>query len=73
MPMMARYPRPNVAKVTGMTRASPPYWRMLTSSSMPCMTDPAPRNSPALKNPCASRWAMANTYPAGPSPAASVM
>ncbi len=56
-----------------MILASPPYLRMLTSSFMPCMTEPAPRNSPALKNPCAIRWAMANTYPAGPRPAASVM
>ena len=61
MPMMARYARPKVTEVIGITRASPPYRRMFTSSFMPCMTDPAPRNRPALKNPWASSSAIANT------------
>jgi hypothetical protein len=46
---------------------------MFTSSSMPCITEPAPRNMFALKKPWVSRWKIANAYPAGPRPAASTM
>ena len=62
-----------MTNVIGMTLRRPPKRRMSTSSSISCFTDPAPRNSPALKKPCASRCAIANAYPAGPSPAASIM
>ena len=41
---------------------------MFTSSFMACMTDPAPRNRPALKKPWVSRCMIANAYPAGPKP-----
>ena len=73
MPMIARKPSPNVTVVIGMTLARPPNRRMSTSSSISCLTEPAPRNKPALKKPWASRCAIASTYPAGPSPAASIM
>ena len=49
----------NVANVIGMYLRRPPYLRMSTSSFMPCMTEPAPRNMSALKKPCAIRCAMA--------------
>ena len=58
-PMIARYPSPNVTKVTGSSERSPPKRRMSVSSLQACMTDPAPRNSPALKNPCVIRCMMA--------------
>ena len=62
-----------LTEATGRKRASPPYRRMSCSSSMAWITDPEPRNSPALKNPCASSSAIANTYPVGPRPAPRVM
>ena len=62
MPMMASQPTPNVIQVIFMYFHSPPKRRMSTWSFMPCMTEPAPRNSPALKKPCASRWMMASAY-----------
>ena len=62
-----------VAVVIGMYLASPPNLRMLTWSPMPCITEPAPRNSPALKKPWVSRWKIAKAAPTGPSPAASIM
>src|SRR6056297_1737511 len=73
MPMMARYPAMKVMKVITMTPLSAPYLRILTPSFIPCMTDPAPRNSPALNTPWVSRWKIAKTYPIGPSPAAKTM
>src|SRR3712207_7195189 len=39
------------SKVTFIRDARPPKRRMSTSSSIACMTEPAPRNSPALKKP----------------------
>ena len=59
-PMIASQPHPNVMYVIFMYRARPPKWRMFTWSSMPCITDPAPRNMPALKKPCVTRWKIAN-------------
>ena len=49
-----------VQKVMGMTLRRPPYLRMSTSSSSACITEPAPRNMLALKNPWVSRWKIAN-------------
>ena len=49
----------NVKYVIFMYRPRPPKRRMSTWSSMPCMTDPAPRNMPALKKPCVTRWKIA--------------
>lgn len=50
-----------MTKVIGMYFRRPPYLRMSTSSFMPCMTDPAPRKSPALKKPCVTRCMIAQT------------
>jgi len=72
-PMMASHPTPNVTAVIRMTVKRPPNRRMSTWSFIACMTEPAPRNIPALKKPWVSRWAIANAYPTGPSPAASIM
>jgi hypothetical protein len=58
--MIASQPSPNVTQVTFMTVDRPPYLRMSTRLLLPCITDPAPRNIPALKNPCVSRWKIAN-------------
>lgn len=60
-PMMARYPRPKVTKVTGMYFRRAPYLRMSTSSFIPCITEPAPRKRPALKKPCVTRCMIAKT------------
>ena len=72
-PRIASQPRPKVTQVIFMNIDSPPKRRMFTSSFMPCMTDPAPRNIPALKKPWVMRWKIAKAYPTGPSPAASIM
>ena len=37
-----------------------PKRRMSTRSRMACMTEPAPRNIPALKKPWVTRWKIAN-------------
>ena len=58
--MMASQPSPNVTQVIFMTVERPPKRRMSTWSFMPCITEPAPRNSPALKKPWVSRWKIAN-------------
>ncbi len=59
-PRMASQPRAKVAHVIFMAPDRPPKRRMLTWSFMPCITEPAPRNIPALKKPCVSRWKIAN-------------
>ena len=51
----------------------PPYLRIFTSSFMPCMTDPAPKNMLALKKPWVSKCIIANAYPIGPKPVAKIM
>ena len=72
-PMMASQPKAKLAQVIFMIPDRPPNRRMSTWSFMACMTDPAPRNIPALKKPWVSRWKIAKAYPTGPSPAASIM
>ena len=59
-PRIASQPSPKVTQVIFMTPDSPPNRRMSTWSFMPCMTEPAPRNIPALKKPWVSRWKIAN-------------
>ena len=61
MPRMASQPQPKVTQVIFMAPETLPNRRMSTESSMPCMTDPAPRNIPALKKPWVSRCRIANT------------
>ena len=60
MPRIASQPSPKVTQVVRITVRRPPNRRMSTESSMPCITEPAPRNIPALKNPWVSRWKIAN-------------
>ncbi len=48
----------NVPAVIGMYFRSPPMRRMSCSSCMPWITEPAPRNSNALKNACVIMWKM---------------
>jgi hypothetical protein len=58
-PRIASQPSPKVTQVIFMTPDRLPKPRMSTLSFMPCMTDPAPRNIPALKKPWVSRWKIA--------------
>ena len=46
----------NVHRVIGMYFFRPPMMRMSPEPSMPCITEPAPRNRPALKNAWVIRW-----------------
>src|SRR5690625_4864030 len=73
IPRIASQPSAKVTQVMRMTVRSAPNWRMFTSSFIPCITAPAPRNRPALKKPWVMRWKIANAYPTGPRPAASTM
>jgi hypothetical protein len=57
-PMMAAQAAMVVQKVTGMTDRRPPKCLMSVSSSLPCITEPAPRNSWALKKAWVTRWNM---------------
>ncbi len=49
-PAIASTPTRNVNQVTGMRVRSPPIFVMSCSWCMPRITEPAPRNSSALKN-----------------------
>src|SRR5690625_6828322 len=49
-PMIASHPRPNVTQVIFIAVRRLPKRRMSTSSFMPCMTEPAPKNIPALRS-----------------------
>jgi hypothetical protein len=60
-PAIASQPTMNVAAVSGMYLRRPPMRRMSCSSFMPWITDPAPRNSNALKNAWAIMWKIAAT------------
>jgi len=60
-PRMASQPIANVAQVIFMAPDRWPNRRMSTWSFMPCMTEPAPRNMPALKKPWVSRCMMPKT------------
>ena len=86
MPAIARHEIMNVIRVIGMCLRMPPIFRMspLVASasrpwprrcampcSMPCMTEPAPRNRHALKNACVPRWKIAASQL--PVPAATNM
>jgi hypothetical protein len=48
-PAMASQPTMKVAAVTGIHRLRAPIRFMFSSSFMACITEPAPRNSRALK------------------------
>jgi len=72
-PRMASQQAAKVSQVTFMTVERAPNRRMSTWSSIACITEPAPRNMPALKKPWVIRWKIAKAYPTGPRPAASTM
>jgi hypothetical protein len=60
MPEIAKHEIKNVIRVIGMCLRSPPIVVMSPGvfeppCSMPCMTEPAPRNRHALKNACVPR------------------
>ena len=40
---------------------------------MPCITEPAPKNILALKNPWVNKCIIAKAYPIGPRPVAKIM
>ena len=60
-PAMASQPTMNVAAVMGSSLRSAPMWRMSWSSCSPWMTEPAPRNSSALKKAWVIMWNTAAT------------
>ena len=57
-PISASEPIRQVQYVIGMYFRSPPMRRMSCSWCMPMITEPAARNSSALKNACVIRWKM---------------
>ena len=71
MPIRASEPIREVIHVIGMYLRRPPMLRMSWSWCMPMMTEPAPRNSSALKNACVIRWNTATEY--ADEPSATVM
>jgi hypothetical protein len=58
-PAIASHPTTNVSAVTGMKRRRPPMRVMSCSPRRPWITDPAPRNSSALKKACVTMWKIA--------------
>ncbi len=60
-PKIASHPIMKVTQVIFIAPLRPPKRRMSTRLFMPCMTDPAPKNMPALKKPCVTKWKMAKT------------
>ena len=58
---MASHPTMNVPAVIGMHLRRPPMRFMSCSSCRPWMTEPAPRNSSALKKAWVTMWKMAAT------------
>ena len=64
---MASQPMMNVNAVIGMSLRSPPIRRMSCSPSIPWITEPAPRNSSALKKAWVIMWKIAATYAPDPT------
>ena len=71
MPASARLPTHITAQVHGISFHSPPILRMSCSSDIAWITDPALRNSSALKKAWVIRWKI-DTWNA-PTPAATNM
>ena len=67
MPISASEPSSDVIQVIGMYLRRPPMLRMSWSWCMPMITEPAARNSSALKNACVIRWNTAIEYAEAPS------
>src|SRR5918996_4812749 len=72
MPARAREPITNVQNVRGIGFLSPPISLMLFEWTA-WITEPAPRNSSALKKAWVNRWNIAAVWPAGPRPRAAIM
>ena len=72
MPASAAEPMAKVTKVTGMCFRRPPISLMLFVSTA-WITEPAPRNSRALKNAWVNRWNSPAVYPLSPRPSAATM
>ena len=60
-PAMASQPTMKVMAVIGIRARSIPMRRMSCSSCMPWITEPAPRNSSALKKAWVTMWKIAAT------------
>ena len=60
-PAIASQPTMNVPAVIGIHLRRAPIFFMSCSSCMPCMTEPAPRKSNALKKAWVIMWKMAAT------------
>ena len=67
MPISASEPISDVIQVTGIFFHRPPILRMSCSWCMPMITEPAARNSSALKKACVIRWKMPAEYADAPS------
>ena len=70
-PAMAAVPIRNTQWVTGMRSFKPPIFRMSCSPESAWITEPADRNSSALKNACVTKWKIAAMY--APTPHARNM
>jgi hypothetical protein len=68
-PISASVPITDVAYVIGRYLRSPPILRMSCSWCIAMITEPAARNSSALKNACVIRWKIAPAYAETPSAA----
>ena len=66
-PASASEPMIAVTHVMGMNLARPPILRMSCSWCSAMITEPAHRNSSALKNACVVRWKIAAEYAETPS------
>jgi hypothetical protein len=67
VPINASEPSSEVIQVIGMYLRTPPIQRMSWLWCMPMITEPAPRNSSALKKACVIRWNTATEYAEAPS------
>ena len=72
MPISARVAITKHPNVTGMNRRRPPISLMLFVWTA-WMTEPAPRNSRALKNAWVNRWNSPTLWPAFPRASAAIM
>ena len=66
-PVSANVPIIIIAKVKGMFLRRPPMLRMSCSWCIATITEPAPRNSSALKKAWVNKWKMPSEYPPTPS------
>ena len=68
VPIRARVPMSEVIQVIGMYLRKPPILRMSCSWCIAMITEPAARNSSALKKAWVPRWKMLAAYADAPSP-----